>query len=71
MFETFSRLSGSSAPEASGDFFQIRSGFRARETPEKCWRVPNPPLANPLVAERAFRVSEFWGLTGPFQLPWG
>ena len=22
-----------------------------------------PPLANPLVAERAFRASEFWALT--------
>ena len=31
---------------------------------KKSWRVPNPPLANPLVAERAFRASEFWGLTG-------
>ena len=27
------------------------------------WRVPNPPLANPLVAERAFRASEYWCLT--------
>ena len=27
------------------------------------WRVPIPPFANPLVAERAFRTNEFWGLT--------
>ena len=26
--------------------------------------MPNPPLANPLVAERALRERECWGLTG-------
>ena len=30
----------------------------------KAWRVPNPPGANPLVAERAFTMSDYWGLTG-------
>ena len=25
--------------------------------------MPDPLLANPLVAERAFRASEYWGLT--------
>ena len=25
------------------------------------WRVPNPPGANPLVAERAFPTSDYWG----------
>ena len=29
----------------------------------KAWRVPNPSLANPLIAERAFRASEYWGLS--------
>ena len=28
------------------------------------WRVPNPPGANPLVAERAFPTSDYWGRTG-------
>ena len=28
------------------------------------WRVPNPPGANPLVAERAFPASDCWGRTG-------
>ena len=28
------------------------------------WRVPNPPGANPLVAERAFPTSGYWGRTG-------
>ena len=28
------------------------------------WRVPNPPCANPLVAERAFPTSDYWGCTG-------
>ena len=28
------------------------------------WRVPNPPGANPLVAERAFPASDYWGRTG-------
>ena len=28
------------------------------------WRVPNPPGANPLVAEGAFPTSDYWGLTG-------
>ena len=28
------------------------------------WRVPNPPGANPLVAERAFPASDHWGRTG-------
>ena len=28
------------------------------------WRVPNPPGANPLVAERAFPTSDYWGWTG-------
>ena len=28
------------------------------------WRVPNPPRANPLVAERAFTTSDYWGRTG-------
>ena len=28
-----------------------------------CWRVPKPPGANPLVAERAFRASDGEGLT--------
>ena len=27
-------------------------------------RVPNPPGANPLVAEKAFRTSDYWGRTG-------
>ena len=27
-------------------------------------RVPNPPGANPLVAERAFPTSDYWGRTG-------
>ena len=27
------------------------------------WRVPNPPGANPVVAERAFPTSDYWGLT--------
>ena len=27
------------------------------------WWVPNPPPAKPLVAERAFCASEYWGLT--------
>ena len=30
----------------------------------KSWRVPNPPGANPLVAERAFPTSDYWGRTG-------
>ena len=30
----------------------------------KPWRVPNPPGANPLVAERAFSTSDYWGRTG-------
>ena len=28
------------------------------------WRVPNPPGANPLVAERAFPTSDYCGRTG-------
>ena len=28
------------------------------------WQVPNPPGANPLVAERAFPTSDYWGRTG-------
>ena len=28
------------------------------------WRVPNPPGANPLVAERASPTSDYWGRTG-------
>ena len=28
------------------------------------WRVPNPPGANLLVAERAFSTSDYWGRTG-------
>ena len=28
------------------------------------WRVPNPPGANPLVAERAFPAGDYWGRTG-------
>ena len=28
------------------------------------WRVPNPPGANPLLAERAFPTSDLWGRTG-------
>ena len=28
------------------------------------WRVPNPLCANPLVAERAFPTSDYWGRTG-------
>ena len=28
------------------------------------WRVPNPPGANPLVAERAFSTGDYWGRTG-------
>ena len=28
------------------------------------WRVPNPPGANPLVAERAFPTTDYWGRTG-------
>ena len=28
------------------------------------WRVPNPPGANPLIAERAFPTSDYWGRTG-------
>ena len=28
------------------------------------WRVPNPPGANPLLAERAFPKSDHWGRTG-------
>ena len=28
------------------------------------WRVPNPPGANLLVAERAFPTSDYWGCTG-------
>ena len=28
------------------------------------WRVPNPPGANPFVAERAFPTSDYWGRTG-------
>ena len=28
------------------------------------WRVPNPLVANPLVAERAFPTSDYWSLTG-------
>ena len=31
---------------------------------DKFWRVPNPPGANPLVAERAFPTSDYWGRTG-------
>ena len=30
----------------------------------KPWRVPNPPGANPLVAERAFPTSDDWSLRG-------
>ena len=28
------------------------------------WRVPNPPSANPLVTERAFPTTDYWGRTG-------
>ena len=34
------------------------------------WRVPNPPGANPLVAERAFPTSDYWGRTEVGEL-WG
>ena len=27
------------------------------------WQVPNPPGANPLVAERGFPKSDYWGHT--------
>ena len=37
----------------SADFGETRTG-----------RVPNPPGANPLVAERAFPTSDYWGCTG-------
>ena len=37
-----------------------RHTFKQRST----WRVPNPPGANPLVAERAFLTSDYWGRTG-------
>ena len=30
----------------------------------KGFGVPNPPGANPLVAERAFPTSDYWGRTG-------
>ena len=37
---------------------------RQRRPEQSIWRVPNPPGANPLVAERAFPTSDYWGLTG-------
>ena len=43
-------LGGSQAPPT---FWKV-PGLR-RKFP-KLWRVPKPPLANPLVAERAFRA---------------
>ena len=31
---------------------------------KQAWRAPNPPGANPLVAERAFPTSDYWGRAG-------
>ena len=31
---------------------------------EECWRVPNPPGADLLLAEKAFPTSDYWGRTG-------
>ena len=33
------------------------------EEPKRAGECLTSPLTNPLVAERAFRASEFWGLT--------
>ena len=58
-----SRRSFSASPELSAP----------RSQPCSCecvdWRVPNPPGANPLVAERAFPTSDYWGRTGVARCP--
>ena len=45
------------------EYFGGGGGGLARMCLHKLWRVPNPSLANPLVAEWAFHASEYWGLT--------
>ena len=41
-----------------------RGFLRKSQVEPQAWRVPNPPGANPLVAERAFPTSDYWGRTG-------
>ena len=43
-------------------FFALRKN--CQKVSKNYWRVPNPPGANPLVAERAFHTSDYWGRTG-------
>ena len=51
---------GFEVPQLSPDM----SPWSRKRPRQKCWRVPNPPGANPLVAERAFPTSDYWGRTG-------
>ena len=51
----------SSPPFEGGGNRWNRNQYRITEL---SWRVPNPPGANPLVAERAFPTRDYWGRTG-------
>ena len=51
---------GRRGEERGGNGGKGKNGGTKGET----WRVPNPPSANPLVAERAFPTSDYWGRTG-------
>ena len=50
--------------QSSGAHKMPSASIRPSLTHAFSWRVPNPPGANPLVAERAFPTSDYWGRTG-------